>query len=92
MRHVAFSFLASWAFVGMSFAQFETAVVLGTVRDPGNNAVPGANVTLFNTETGIQAATATNESGDYLFLNVKIGNYNSTCVEYKTSTYCVECK
>jgi hypothetical protein len=59
-------------------AQFETSVVLGTVRDPGGSTVPGANVTLLNTETGIRAATTTSEAGDYLFLNVKIGLYKVT--------------
>ena len=56
-------------------AQFDTSVVLGSVRDPGANAVPGAAVRLLNTETGIESRTETSESGDYLFLNVKIGKY-----------------
>ncbi|MBM3783015.1 MAG: TonB-dependent receptor [Acidobacteria bacterium] len=61
-----------------AFAQFDTAVVLGTVRDPAANVVPGASVKLLNVETGIQATTATNDAGDYLFLNVKIGAYRVT--------------
>src|SRR5688572_5824648 len=56
-------------------AQFETSVVLGTVRDPSGNVVPGAVVTLLNIGTGIQATTTTNETGDYQFLNVRIGTY-----------------
>src|SRR5882724_2598000 len=56
-------------------AQFETAVVLGTVRDATQSAVPGAKVTLLNIETGIQAATSTDDNGNYLFNNVKIGRY-----------------
>src|SRR5688572_26986855 len=56
-------------------AQFETSVVLGTVRDQSNNVVPGATVKLLNIGTGIQATTTTNETGDYQFLNVRIGNY-----------------
>jgi len=60
------------------WAQFETSVVLGTVRDSSGNVVPGVNVTLMNTETGIQATTTTAETGDYLFLNVKIGLYKVT--------------
>lgn len=56
-------------------AQFETSVVLGTVRDASGNVVPGATLKLLNVETGIQAEMSTNESGDYLFLNVKIGTY-----------------
>ncbi len=56
-------------------AQFETAVVLGTVRDQTGNVIPGAAVTLLNVETGIRSTTTTSEIGDYIFLNVRIGLY-----------------
>ena len=59
-------------------AQFDTSVVLGTVRDQSATVVPGATVKLLNTETGIESQSATSESGDYLFLNVKIGKYRVT--------------
>ena len=58
-----------------TFAQFETAVVLGTVRDASQASVAGARVTLSNIDTGIQAQTATDDNGSYLFPNVKIGRY-----------------
>ena len=61
-----------------AFAQFDTAVVLGTTRDQSGNVVPGAAIKLLNVETGIQATTTTNDTGDYLFLNVKIGTYKLT--------------
>ena len=57
------------------FAQFDTASVLGTVRDSTGAVVPGATVTLKNVSTGITAATTSAESGDYQFLNVRIGEY-----------------
>ncbi len=38
-------------------AQFDTAVVLGTVRDGSGAVVPAASITLKNTETGITAFT-----------------------------------
>src|SRR6185295_10859461 len=56
-------------------AQFETAVVLGTVRDASQATIPGAKVTLLNIETGIQATAATDDNGNYLFNNVKVGRY-----------------
>ncbi len=56
-------------------AQSETATVLGTVRDANGAAVVGANVTLKNIATAITASTVTNDSGDYQFANVKIGDY-----------------
>ena len=58
------------------FAQFESAEVLGTVRDPSGGAIPKATVTLTNMDTGIQAKTATDESGNYDFFNVKVGRYS----------------
>ena len=60
------------------FAQFETAEVLGTVHDPSQGAVNGAAVTLTNQETGIEAKTKTDASGDYDFFNVKVGHYTVT--------------
>src|SRR5262245_27407234 len=59
----------------MAFAQFETAVVLGAVRDPNGAVMPAANVTLKNTATGVTSSTQTDSNGDYQFLNVRIGVY-----------------
>ena len=69
-----FSFLAILLTL-CAFAQFETAVVLGTVRDASQSAITAAKVTLVNTETGIQAQTNTDDNGNFLFPNVKIGRY-----------------
>src|SRR5215510_7893860 len=60
------------------FAQSETATVLGTVHDKNGAVMQGANVTLKNTATGITAITQTDSSGDYQFINIKIGNYEIT--------------
>jgi hypothetical protein len=57
------------------YAQFETATVLGSVRDSNDAAVQNATVTLKNTETEINQSTTTDANGDYQFVNVKIGNY-----------------
>jgi len=55
--------------------QFEAAEVLGTVRDASGSAIPMANVTLINQDTGIQAKAATDDNGNYDFFNVRIGRY-----------------
>src|SRR5579862_6057499 len=60
------------------FAQFETADVLGTVRDPQGSAIPKATVTLTNEGTGIEVKTTTDESGNFLFAPVKVGRYSIT--------------
>lgn len=40
-------------FVPTAGAQFDTATVVGTVRDDSNAVVPGATITLTNLDTGI---------------------------------------
>jgi hypothetical protein len=60
----------------LAFGQFESAEVLGTVRDASGGAIPKAAVTLTNSDTGIQAKVATDENGNYDFFNVKVGGYN----------------
>lgn len=60
---------------GCCFAQFETASVLGTVRDPSGSVIAGAKITLRNVNTGITASGKTDASGNYEFLTVKIGDY-----------------
>jgi hypothetical protein len=54
-------------------AQFDTAVVLGAVRDGSGAVIPRATVTLKNVETGITAETRTDENGNYQFFNVRVG-------------------
>ncbi|HEY7190302.1 MAG TPA: TonB-dependent receptor [Vicinamibacterales bacterium] len=56
-------------------AQFETAAVLGTVRDSSGATVPDATVTLTNIDTGIALKKTTGASGDYEFPAVKVGTY-----------------
>lgn len=56
-------------------AQFETATVLGSVRDGNQAAIQNATVKLKNIATEITNTTVTDANGDYQFTNVKIGNY-----------------
>jgi hypothetical protein len=68
-------------FLGISvtvFAQFETSEVLGTVRDASQAPLANAAVTLTNQDTGIEAKTTTDSSGNYNFFNVKAGRYTVT--------------
>jgi hypothetical protein len=55
-------------------AQFDTAVVLGAVRDGSGAVIPGVSVTLKNVDTGITAETQTDENGAYQFFNVRVGS------------------
>ena len=57
-------------------AQFETASVLGYVRDASGAAIPNASVTLINEETKGQVTVHTNGQGAYEFTDVKVGRYH----------------
>lgn len=59
----------------VTFAQFETATILGTVHDPGGAVVAGATITLRNLQTGVSATARTDDNGEYQFLNIRIGVY-----------------
>ena len=51
------SLLALFLTAAPLLAQFDTAEVLGTVRDHSGSVVPKASITLVNEGTGIQAKT-----------------------------------
>ena len=76
----AFFFVSTLIFIVLlfgnaAFAQFETATVLGSVRDANGAAIENANVTLKNDGNGTALSAATDANGDYQFVNVKIGTY-----------------
>src|SRR6185295_1533688 len=56
-------------------AQFDTASVVGTVRDSSGGVVPGATVTLTNTATAASVTRTTNADGSYEFVTVRPGLY-----------------
>ena len=56
-------------------AQFETATVVGTVRDTSGAVVPDAKVTLTNTETGVSVSAHDRGDGNYEFVTVRPGIY-----------------
>ncbi len=69
-----------------AYSQFDTATVLGTIRDKTGAVIPGAKVTLISLDTGIQADKTTSEEGSYEFFNVKIGRYKVTAEKAGFST------
>jgi hypothetical protein len=58
-----------------AYAQFDTASVLGTVRDDTGGVVPGATVTLTNQDTNIAVTRVTDGNGNFEFMTVRIGRY-----------------
>ncbi len=75
IRQVAFSgTLLLIAFARLS-GQTNTASIRGTASDPTGAVVPGAQVVLINTGTGVQSSVKTNESGEYLFEFLTAGSF-----------------
>jgi len=63
------------ALVAPAAAQFETAAVVGTVRDSSGAVVPDAKVILLNVQTGVSAERQSDSNGSFEFVNVRIGTY-----------------
>lgn len=60
---------------GEARAQVDQGTITGTVQDQDGAAIPGAQVTLTDTETGLVLQHKTNDSGIYVFSPIKIGTY-----------------
>ena len=59
----------------LCLAQYDTSTILGTVKDSSGSQVAGAKVTLENTQTGVKQATTSDTTGNFLFLNLRIGAF-----------------
>src|SRR5882757_1178068 len=65
--------LATLPTIGL--AQFETATVLGTVKDGTGAVLVGSKITLENVKTGVVSAAVSNDSGNFDFIAQQIGTY-----------------
>ena len=63
---------------GVASAQVDEGAITGTVVDTTGAVVPGATVTLVNTDVGLSLKNTTNNSGIYTFSPVRIGHYSVT--------------
>jgi len=61
-----------------AWAQFETASVVGLVKDAQSGAITGTKVTLTNTESGVSVEKISDKKGQFEFLTVKPGLYSLT--------------
>src|SRR5690242_6147195 len=57
------------------FAQLPTGTILGTVKDSSGAVVPGAGVTLTNTDTSLTRTGSSAEDGSYRFPALPVGHY-----------------
>ena len=78
MKRILAAFIVGW--IGLTIAcagawAQATAQISGTVRDQSGAVLPGVEVTVTQTETGVMRITVTNETGAYLLQNLAIGPY-----------------
>ena len=71
-------------------AQFDTATVLGTVKDSSGAVLPGVTVTLKNIDTTIAVSVQSDTEGNFQFANVRIGNYRVSAEKQGFSTAVAE--
>ena len=63
-----------------AFGQVDEGAISGTIQDTTGAVVPGAQVTLLNTDQGITLQTKSGGNGEYSFSPVRIGHYSVTAV------------
>ena len=63
------------------------AQLSGTVLDESGGALPGVEVTVTHTDTGMTRFVITNESGGYVFTNLPVGPYKLTAKLSGFSTF-----
>ncbi len=67
--------LTSALTAGMAAAQADQGAITGTIQDQTGAVIPGADVVLTNTDTGLTLKATTDGSGNYVFSPIKIGHY-----------------
>ncbi|MGH9385492.1 MAG: carboxypeptidase regulatory-like domain-containing protein [Vicinamibacterales bacterium] len=75
MRRTALALLVAMAVAVPAWAQFDTASVVGTVRDSSGAVIAGATVTLTSAATGVSVTRTSNANGLYEFITVRPGTY-----------------
>ena len=65
----------------------QNSTITGTVLDKGGAAVPGAEVTLTQEQTGFVSKTISNESGNFTFPGLNVGTYDLKAAAKGFSAY-----
>jgi hypothetical protein len=77
LMSIVFLYLAL-AHAGMALAQLGAGAIAGTVTDPKGLVVPSADVTIHNTDTGVDRTLTTNDAGNYVAPFLPTGHYEVT--------------
>jgi hypothetical protein len=75
VKRLLFSVLLILGLRSLVVAQFEMAVVLGTALDTRGGGIPNATVILENLDNGIHQTATANSTGNFQFLEVRLGRY-----------------
>ncbi len=87
---IAAIFAALYLFVactGNANGQQATATLAGTVKDSSGAVIPGAKVTLTNSDTNVARNMNADKNGDFSFTTLPIGNYGLSVQHTGFSTY-----
>jgi len=74
-RSVVLAFAVLFALSAQAFAQFDSASVLGTLRDHSGAVLANGSVVLTNRATSTQQTMLSNADGNFEFASVKPGSY-----------------
>ncbi len=64
---------------GAAWAQSSSGTFLGTVQDATGAVIPGATITIVNTDTGFRREATANPNGEFELPNAPLGNYTIQC-------------
>src|SRR5258708_39358038 len=78
LRYAVIVVIVLGALSHRAMAQFDTATVLGSVRDASDAVIPGTIVTITNLEKGISTSRPTDGDGNFEFPGVSVGHYRIT--------------
>src|SRR6266542_735225 len=77
LRKIHFAVLAVMLAIPLtSVAQVTTATIVGTISDPSGSAVPGAQVTARNVDTGLTRTVISGDVGTYRIEFLPVGKYD----------------
>jgi hypothetical protein len=79
--------LALLVFAPSAFSQGSTGRLIGTVTDPGGAVVPGATVTIKDSQTGREQTVTASGEGAFTFPQLDVGTYTLTVTATGYSTY-----
>jgi hypothetical protein len=77
MSHLRYLLLLTLLLVGLPFrASAQNATIVGTVTDPSGSVIANVKITITHTETNLASNLTTNDSGQYVAVDLPVGHYN----------------